>query len=591
MTEDLHPQQTDNRPEILAVESILPVFQNVAPRILRWEDSFLQGLAGILGLGLGLSASFFFQRNVAEDSILANIFGKDFTHALIPGAIAAMFLWGIFICLFRWLRLRAVQKASGQGLLLAVVAKMNTPEDVKGLAVGLEQDRYLVSPLFRRLKNLIDQWLIRPSVQNADIVLQQQVNSDYENIQASYSLVRIFIWALPVLGLIGTVLGIAEAVGGFAKFLGGNVEEVSVIKKSLVGVTGGLSFAFLITLQGLVTSLLVMLIASPLQTREEKLYGAMQNNIMDLFLPKLQKILPESQDQTDPEVTTLWRDSLKQIVGNVVKMVTDSGSRILEQLDSKHDLYLQHWQERIGNAGNDFHQTALVILEKLGESGKYLLGELDKKTETQFQSIGEWTRGFRRELEEAATMQRQVLGGVCQDFDKSTRELGDCLARANEGLAKMGATEDALGQSLVQKCSHIQEVFEEHNRTLQLVVDSQQQRLQDFTAALQLQVQAVNQSLDRLSQSNLDGRLGDVVAALISQGSHLESTSQAVKELSNATRSIVESQTALQAAMRQLQELGLEKTLASFRDSLVALGPVLDGFQKPFVLQAVPVPR
>src|SRR6185503_12035794 len=75
--------------------------------------------------------------------------------------------------------------------------------------------------------------------------------------------------------------GISFAVGGFGQFLGGNVDDVTTIKRSLVNVTGGLSFAFLITLQGLLTSLLLMLPASALQPREERLYANVQRDISD----------------------------------------------------------------------------------------------------------------------------------------------------------------------------------------------------------------------------------------------------------------------------------------------------------------------
>src|SRR6185503_16965205 len=98
---------------------------------------------------------------------------------------------------------------------------------------------------------------------------------------------------IPVLGLIGTVIGISFAVGGFGQFLGGNRNNMKTIKRSLVNVTGGLSFAFLITLQGLLTSLLIMLPAYALQTREERLYANVQRDISDLLLPALQRAVPE----------------------------------------------------------------------------------------------------------------------------------------------------------------------------------------------------------------------------------------------------------------------------------------------------------
>jgi len=74
---------------------------------------------------------------------------------------------------------------------------------------------------------------IRPGLAEADIVLQQHIASDEKkSTPATASCGRS--WALPVLGLIGTVIGISLAVGGFALFLGTGAEDVALIKKNLV---------------------------------------------------------------------------------------------------------------------------------------------------------------------------------------------------------------------------------------------------------------------------------------------------------------------------------------------------------------------
>jgi len=75
------------------------------------------------------------------------------------------------------------------------------------------------------------------------------------------SLIGLFVWGIPILGFIGTVLGIALAVGSFSSFLGGNVDDVAQIKIELIDVTKGLAFAFNTTLLGLLCSLVLMLMS------------------------------------------------------------------------------------------------------------------------------------------------------------------------------------------------------------------------------------------------------------------------------------------------------------------------------------------
>ena len=43
-------------------------------------------------------------------------------------------------------------------------------------------------------------------------MLKSQSEIDATMVDSSYVLIKVFIWAIPILGFIGTVLGISEAV-------------------------------------------------------------------------------------------------------------------------------------------------------------------------------------------------------------------------------------------------------------------------------------------------------------------------------------------------------------------------------------------
>ena len=63
----------------------------------------------------------------------------------------------------------------------------------------------------------------------------------------SYAVPRVMIWAIPLMGFIGTVVGISKAVAGFSGFLQ-TAEEIDQIKQAIGGVTTGLAIAFDTTL-------------------------------------------------------------------------------------------------------------------------------------------------------------------------------------------------------------------------------------------------------------------------------------------------------------------------------------------------------
>jgi biopolymer transport protein ExbB/TolQ len=104
-------------------------------------------------------------------------------------------------------------------------------------------------------------------------ILKAQAESDEGASETSYSLVSGFIWAIPVLGFIGTVLGLSDAIGHFSTVLQ-QADDISQIKGSLQNVTSGLSTAFETTLVALVAALAIQLWLTFLKKSEQEFLDA-----------------------------------------------------------------------------------------------------------------------------------------------------------------------------------------------------------------------------------------------------------------------------------------------------------------------------
>jgi biopolymer transport protein ExbB/TolQ len=107
--------------------------------------------------------------------------------------------------------------------------------------------------------------------------LRSQADADDASMASRYLMVKVFIWALPLLGFIGTVEGIGDGVGQFARSLPGAVaepqfaappeetpllpkeESVADIKASLSKVTAGLGRAFDTTYLALILTVILMI--------------------------------------------------------------------------------------------------------------------------------------------------------------------------------------------------------------------------------------------------------------------------------------------------------------------------------------------
>jgi biopolymer transport protein ExbB/TolQ len=106
-------------------------------------------------------------------------------------------------------------------------------------------------------------------VADVDDILRSQADSDESGLETSYSMLAAFVWAIPVLGFIGTVQGLSMAIGGFGGVLQG-ASELEGIKAALQTVTGGLATSFETTFQALVAALFIQLALVYLKKSEEE---------------------------------------------------------------------------------------------------------------------------------------------------------------------------------------------------------------------------------------------------------------------------------------------------------------------------------
>lgn len=105
-------------------------------------------------------------------------------------------------------------------------------------------------------------------VSDVDDIFRSQGDTDESQMESSYTILTGFIWAIPVLGFIGTVLGLSEAISAFGTVLQGN-GGMDQIKSALQMVTAGLATAFETTLLALVAAMFLQLAMTFLKRNEQ----------------------------------------------------------------------------------------------------------------------------------------------------------------------------------------------------------------------------------------------------------------------------------------------------------------------------------
>lgn len=175
--------------------------------------------------------------------------------------MVGLFFWSVAFLFLKTMKLRLQKKAMAWAVVPAHPEFVLTEETARAV---LERIQGLVDfPGQFLLLNRIERGLSNlhhlGQVSEVSSVLRGQAEDDENAMINSYTLIQGFVWAMPVLGFIGTAQGLAFAIGGFSGVLQGQDASLDTIKQSLLQVTGGLATAFGTTLVALVFALIIQI--------------------------------------------------------------------------------------------------------------------------------------------------------------------------------------------------------------------------------------------------------------------------------------------------------------------------------------------
>lgn len=228
--------------------------------------SFFAGL--LLFAAIYLTLSFFRGDHWAIDMFFH---GGEKNRSSIPYYTVFLSCWALAILLVKLQKLHVQRKALELNLLpddnsfVLTCATAKTIMEKMHLSVANPKDFLLLDRIGRALLNL-------KNLGNVSAVaecLNTQAQNDEDYLSSSYTILKGFIWAIPVLGFIGTVLGLSEAIGGFGTVVSKGVSDPRELISALGNVTGGLSVAFETTLIALVMALVIQLLMTWVLNREE----------------------------------------------------------------------------------------------------------------------------------------------------------------------------------------------------------------------------------------------------------------------------------------------------------------------------------
>jgi biopolymer transport protein ExbB/TolQ len=245
-------------------------------------------------------------------------------------------------------------------------------------SIPLGADGYLP----RRLREALDLVVRTGSADELEDHLKYLSDLDAARASQNYGLVRFVIWAIPIMGFLGTVIGITEAIACLSPT---QLDNIS-------GVVAGLGTAFDTTATALALSMVLMFLQFVIDRYEQSLLAKVDDAACSTLSSRFQSI-------GDGDGTALAVARLGETLGR-------GTARLLEAQE-------QAWVslERTAAAG---------VRQLLDESGGAIKQSL---TAALDQSLGAWAESFARTQDALAARREDRWVGAAESLAEAVRGL------------------------------------------------------------------------------------------------------------------------------------------------------------------------
>lgn len=192
-----------------------------------------------------------------------------------PYAMVALFVLALTILFIKWRKLAFQKKAFGVELIPVgnnfALTSETALDVIKTLSASVDDPKRFV--LFNRIERALLNLKNVGNVSDVSEMLRAQAENDESHMDSSYGILSGIIWVIPILGFIGTVVGLSGAIGGFGAVLNTDA-TVSSLRDSLAPVTSNLGIAFDTTFVALVLAMVIQMLMTFLRKQEEMFLDA-----------------------------------------------------------------------------------------------------------------------------------------------------------------------------------------------------------------------------------------------------------------------------------------------------------------------------
>jgi len=371
----------------------------------------------------------------------------------MPYFITLVTCWGLAMLVLKHL---AVKKQMSYAeleleLIPLEIGVQITPDNVEQFLEHLGAlpvpQRYSI--LGRRIQGALEHFKSRNSVPEVQEYLATQSEIDSSGVDSGYTLLRAFIWAIPILGFIGTVMGISTAVSGLDAAIApaqpaaaapaqpgaapaAPTSGADKLMDGLGTVTAGLATAFDTTLIALVMAILLLFPTESLRRIEYSMLDRIEAFANESLLRRMSDVRGDVSAEEMPEVVRHALDAAFQ----------------------EHQRWLAQWQSQVGQLGQlvgaDFEAVISRVRDQLAETETqrvqqyerlgHLLEDVFEKAKTVTETWQQQAAGSSHEFIDAVTKLQQTLsdGNLGDSMQGLADQVGKLAQRIDGSAAQTG---------------------------------------------------------------------------------------------------------------------------------------------------------
>ena len=333
----------------------------------------------------------------------------------------AMFFVGLAGLILKALDIGRQSSCLSQSLLPPRDAEVQSPSDAQRLLAQLSQlpDAQQEDYLPRRLREALQSVLFAGSADKLGDELKYLSESDGARSHASYGLLRIIIWAIPILGFLGTVIGITMAIASL---------NPQALEDSLPTVTGGLGVAFDTTALALGLSMVLMFVQFFVDRIETRLLAAVDARAADELAGRFEQL----GTGDDPQLAAMRR----------------LAEAMLKATDKLVQRQAELWQQSIDAAGTRWSEMATSAQRHLESS---LSGALSQAMTAHAEKLAASAEATAEQNRRNWSRVQQTLADSTQAAKAQHAELArqaEILLRVVEATGHITKLEEQLNRNL-----------------------------------------------------------------------------------------------------------------------------------------------